>query len=147
MQHPSHQARTRTAPGLSCPRGHAAVKHLPPGRAVTSYATSGDRVRVTVRGELDLVSGNRLRGPLGEALTASTGGLDLDLSGLTFCDCAGLTVLLELRLRALSRGKTVVIQHSSPATDRLLHLLGAQDLFSPPQPHRQDPRPLTPSHA
>ncbi|AGS70655.1 STAS domain-containing protein [Streptomyces collinus] len=147
MQHPSHPARTRTAPGVPCTRGHAAAKHLAPGRAVTSYATSGDRVRVTVRGELDLVSGNRLRGPLGEALTASTTGLDLDLSELAFCDCAGLTVLMELRLRALSRGKTVVIRRSGAATDRLLRLLGAQDLFSPPGPHGPSPRPLTPATA
>ncbi|MFC9279590.1 STAS domain-containing protein [Streptomyces collinus] len=145
MQHPSHPERTRTVPGLSCTRGHAAAKHLPPGRAITSYATSGDRVRVTVRGELDLVSGDRLQGPLGDALTASAGGLDLDLSELAFCDCAGLTVLLELRRRALSRGKTVVIRHSSPAVDRLLHLLGAQTLFAPQQPHHPTPRPLTPA--
>ncbi|MFE9495964.1 STAS domain-containing protein [Streptomyces collinus] len=145
MQHPSHQ--TRTAPGLHCPPAHAAAKDLPPGRTATTYTTSGDRVRVTVRGELDLVTGNRLQGPLGEALAASADGLDLDLSELAFCDCAGLTVLLELRLRALSRGKTVVIQRSSPAVDRLLRLLGAQDLFSPPQPHRPDPRPLTPAPA
>ncbi|AGS67120.1 hypothetical protein B446_33860 [Streptomyces collinus Tu 365] len=96
-----------------------------------SCAPGDDRVRVTLRGELDLVSGNRLRGRLSEALAASASGLDLHLSGLSFCDCAGLSVLMELRRRALSASKTVVIQDPSPAIDRLLHLIGAQDLFSP----------------
>ncbi|MEU4034202.1 STAS domain-containing protein [Streptomyces collinus] len=146
MQHPSHRAPSLRAPALPCQSGHAGAK-LPPGQTITSYATSGDRVRVTVRGELDLVSGDRLRNPLGEALATSTGGLDLDLSGLTFCDCAGLTVLLELRRRALSGGKTITIQHTSPTVDRLLRLLGAQDLFTPARPHRSNPRPLTPATA
>ncbi|MEU2420027.1 STAS domain-containing protein [Streptomyces sp. NPDC007851] len=88
-------------------------------------------MRVTFRGELDLLSGSRLRGRLSEALAASSSGLDLHLSGLSFCDCAGLGVLLELRRQALGEGKTVVIQDTSPAVDRLLDLIGAQDLFSP----------------
>ncbi|MER6474537.1 STAS domain-containing protein [Streptomyces collinus] len=96
-----------------------------------SCAPGDDRVRVTIRGELDLVSGSQLRGRLSEALAASASGLDLHLSGLRFCDCAGLSVLLELRRWALSEGKTVVIQDTSPAIDRLLDLIGAQDLFSP----------------
>ncbi|MFF0836735.1 MULTISPECIES: STAS domain-containing protein [unclassified Streptomyces] len=51
-------------------------------------------------------------------------------SGLGFWDCAGLSVLLELRHRALSQGKTVTIRVASPEVERLLE--GAQELFSPP---------------
>ncbi|MEU4038446.1 STAS domain-containing protein [Streptomyces collinus] len=102
-----------------------------PGQIAVSCAPGDDRVRVTLRGELDLVSGSQLRGRLSEALAASPSGLDLHLSGLSFCDCAGLSVLMELRRRALSEGKAVVIQDTSPAIDRLLELIGAQDLFSP----------------
>ncbi|MGW4567426.1 STAS domain-containing protein [Streptomyces sp. NPDC004561] len=130
MQHPSHWAQSPTAPGVPYPGRSTAAKSLLPGQIATSYASSDDRVRVTVRGELDLVSGSQLRDQLSEALAASSRGLDLDLSGLSFCDCAGLSVLLELRRRALSGSKTVVIQDTSPAIDRLLDLLGAQDLFS-----------------
>ncbi|WP_405550530.1 STAS domain-containing protein [Streptomyces sp. NBC_01171] len=95
------------------------------------YASSGNRDRVTVQGELDLISGNQIRAHLVEALTASANGLELDLSGLSFCDCAGLSVLLDLRQRALSQGKAVTIQAVSPTVDRLLDLTGAQELFSP----------------
>ncbi|MGW4569508.1 STAS domain-containing protein [Streptomyces sp. NPDC004561] len=143
MQHPSHRTQSLTMPDLPCSGRNVAAKPLLTGQIATPYASSDDRVHVTVRGELDLVSGNQLRDQLSEALAASSGGLDLDLSGLSFCDCAGLSVLLELRQRALSRGKTVVIQDTSPAIDRLLHLVGAQDLFSPPQPRCTEPRQFT----
>ncbi|MFI9805414.1 STAS domain-containing protein [Streptomyces sp. NPDC052301] len=145
MQHPSHRARSVTASGFPRPGRRVVAKPLPPGRIATSYASSGERVHVTVRGELDLVSGDRLRDRLSAALAASSSGLDLDLSGLSFCDCAGLSVLLELRRRALSQNKTVAIQDTSPAIDRLLELVGAQDLFSPPRPRCTEPRRPAPA--
>ncbi|MFE1290244.1 STAS domain-containing protein [Streptomyces sp. NPDC058751] len=105
-----------------------------------SFAPAGDPVLVAVHGELDLVSGGRVRDRLREALAASSGGLELDLSGLGFCDCAGLNVLMELRHQAVIQGKTVTIQDSSPAIDRLLDLVGAQELFSAPRPRCAKPR-------
>ncbi|MGW0415401.1 STAS domain-containing protein [Streptomyces collinus] len=131
MQHPSRRAQSLTVPGALRPRRCTAATPPAPGQIAVSCAPVDDRVRVTIRGELDLVSGSQLRGRLSEALTASSRGLDLHLSGLSFCDCAGLSVLMELRQRALSESKTVVIQDTSPAIDRLLDLIGARDFFSP----------------
>ncbi|CAM5291221.1 STAS domain-containing protein [Streptomyces pilosus] len=91
----------------------------------------GDRVRVTVRGELDFEA-QHLRYELHEALRSSGTGVDLDLSGVSFCDCSGLSVLLDARQRALGLGRTVTLRASSPAVERLLGLIGAQDLFAPP---------------
>jgi anti-anti-sigma factor len=89
---------------------------------------------VEILGELDLVSGTQLRGGLFEALAASAQGLELDLSRLDFCDCAGLSVLMELRRRAEQQGKSVVVRAGSPAVDRLLTLIGAGHLFATPGP-------------
>ncbi|MFE0350854.1 STAS domain-containing protein [Streptomyces griseoluteus] len=131
MQQPSDRVRSPLAANLPCSERDGAVGSLAPGQATASFASSGNRNRVTVRGELDLVSGDRIRGRLVDALTASPHRLELDLSGVSFCDCAGLNVLLELRHRALRQGKAVTIQAGSPAVDRLLDLTGAQELFSP----------------
>ncbi|MGW5369018.1 STAS domain-containing protein [Streptomyces sp. NPDC004009] len=128
----SEQARPLRT-GLPC---QGSGKPLPPGRAGVSYAMCGDRMRVTVRGELDFDSGEGLRGDLDAVLAGSTSGVDLDLGGLDFCDCAGLNVLLDLRRCALEQGKTVVIRAGTPVVDRLLTLLGAQGLFTPLSPHR-----------
>ncbi|MER7309571.1 STAS domain-containing protein [Streptomyces griseoluteus] len=103
------------------------------------FASSGNRSRVIVRGELDLVSGEQIRGRLVDALAASSDRLELDLSGVSFCDCAGLNVLLELRHRAVSQGKTVTIQAASPVVDRLLDLIGAQELFAPERSRCAEP--------
>lgn len=111
-----------------------------PCPAATEIAPDGDRMRVSLRGELDL-SGQLLRGDLHEALRRSASGVDLDLTALTFCDCSGLNILLDLRLRALGQGKTVVVRGSSPAFERLLDLTGTWDLFVPPGPDDEGTAP------
>ncbi|MFJ7969673.1 STAS domain-containing protein [Streptomyces sp. NPDC096324] len=117
------------------------MEPLPPGRASMSVspAPAGAPVLVAVHGELDLVSGGRIRDRLGEALAVSSSGLELDLSGVGFCDCAGLNVLLELRHRALVQDKTVTIRAAGLAVGRLLDLAGAQELFSSPRPRVRAP--------
>ncbi|TWV31516.1 STAS domain-containing protein [Streptomyces misionensis] len=107
---------------------------LPPGLATASYTADGAWTRVEIAGELDLDSGDRLRGGLLAALARSDRGLALDLDGLGFCDCAGLAVLMDLRQRAVREGKTVVVRAAGPAVGRLLSLIGAEDLFAPPTP-------------
>ncbi|MFF8285189.1 STAS domain-containing protein [Streptomyces albus] len=97
-----------------------------PCLATLTMTARGSRVRVRVRGELDL-AGRRLLPELHHALRRSDSGIDLDLAGLAFCDCAGLSVLLEVRRRALAQGKTVTIVSSSPQVQRLLDLTGVRE--------------------
>ncbi|MEU0335154.1 STAS domain-containing protein [Streptomyces sp. NPDC006193] len=136
----------RTAPSLPAPdfpRLATPGREGLAGGLSVSWAPDGSRVRVRVRGDLDLDSGRRLRQGLDEALAHATGGLDLDLSGVGFCDCAGLNVLLELRHRALGQGKTLVVRAGAPAVDRLLRLVGADELFASPQEQEtRSPRPV-----
>ncbi|TXS52536.1 ANTAR domain-containing protein [Streptomyces sp. uw30] len=102
------------------------------------HGPDGDRVGVEVRGELDLDTSERLRKALLEALGRSVRGVDLDLKGVTFCDCAALNILLALRLRALRQGKTVVIRASGAVVDRLLALTHTRELFAAPGSEGQD---------
>jgi anti-anti-sigma factor len=113
---------------------------LPPCPATVETVPHGDRVSVTVRGELD-VEALQIQDDLHDALCRSGSGIDLDLDGVGFCDCSGLNLLLDLRQRALSQGKTVALRGSSPAVERLLDLTGAKALFSrhtPDTAHRAD---------
>ncbi|MGW3356790.1 STAS domain-containing protein [Streptomyces bungoensis] len=139
MHDPYPQAPSLRRPGRPGRGGGGdPVRQWPQGRASASYTTCGDRIRVAVRGELDLRSGDRLLDDLRAALAGSTRGLDLDLGGLDFCDCSGLNVLLDLHRAALEQGKTVVIRTSNAVIDRLLTLLGAQALFAAPRPERTE---------
>ncbi|MFE6622443.1 anti-sigma factor antagonist [Streptomyces sp. NPDC008086] len=96
---------------------------------VTTVRPEGDRLLVKVSGELDLDASERFRGVLREALSRSIRGIDLDLEGVSFCDCSALNVLLHVRHRALEQSKTVVIHSTSAAVDRLLALTGTRPLF------------------
>lgn len=100
----------------------------PPCLASVKTVTAGDRVAVVCRGELD-VGAEWLRPQLYAALASSTTGVDLDLAGVGFCDCAGLNVLLDLRREALDQGKTITITSCGRALGRLLDLTGARELF------------------
>lgn len=101
---------------------------------VAALCPEGDRMKVAVRGELDLDAGDRFQRILRDALDRSVRGVDLDLRGVTFCDCAALNILLAVRQRALADGKTVTLHAASAMVDRLLALTGTRDLFAGPAP-------------
>ncbi len=109
--------------------GTAARPPAPPHPATVDVTADGDRVRMSVRGDLDF-GAQRIRYEIQEALRRSAKGIDLDLSAVAFCDCSGLNLLLDARKRALSQGKTLAICANSPAVERLLGLIGAHELFA-----------------
>ncbi|MFF3886117.1 STAS domain-containing protein [Streptomyces sp. NPDC001914] len=133
MQEHPYEGGPLTTPKLPYPDPRGATVPPAPG-------PSGIPTLVAVQGELDFVWGPKVRDRLGEALSASVGGLELDLAGLTFCDCSGLNVLLEIRHRAESQGKTVTIRAVSAAMARLLELVGVQDLFGSHRSRSANPR-------
>ncbi|WP_413100185.1 STAS domain-containing protein [Streptomyces sp. Inha503] len=61
---------------------------------VDRTATGPDSCRVTVSGELDLVTADDVRQALQTAVGENRVFVVIDLGGLTFCDCTGLSALL-----------------------------------------------------
>ncbi|MER5194139.1 anti-sigma factor antagonist [Streptomyces sp. NPDC002755] len=100
----------------------------------------GDRVVVTVRGELDLDSAGQLAQALRAALGDAARGVDLELGGVAFCDCSALNVLLDLHEQSLKLGKTLALRTVSPAVERLLTLTGTRTLFDAVGPDAPGPR-------
>lgn len=91
----------------------------------------GDRMVVTISGDLDLSGDRELQQALRAALARSDRGIELDLAGVRFCDCSGLNVLLAIRQQALGESKTVAIREISTAAERVFTLTGTMPLFSP----------------
>ncbi|MFI8930830.1 anti-sigma factor antagonist [Streptomyces sp. NPDC053474] len=118
------QADSRAA--LADPRGPA-----PRSELTVHLRPEGDRLVVAVHGDLDLDTDQELRRELRSALTRSVRGVDVDLSGVAFCDCSGLNTLLTLRQQALDEAKTVAIRALSPAVERVFALTDALPLFTP----------------
>ncbi|MFC1415862.1 STAS domain-containing protein [Streptacidiphilus cavernicola] len=91
--------------------------------------SGGGRTRVTAVGEIDYDSAPVLKAALIRALECCGCLLEIDLSGVSFCDCAGLNVLLQVRGRAEDRGVTVALARVGPALWRLLTLTESSGLF------------------
>jgi anti-sigma B factor antagonist len=77
-----------------------------------------------LRGELDVSNRDRLHSAISSALEYHPSLLVVDLSGLDFTDCAGLSVLVGAHKRLAGCGHRLVITGANPAVQRLLHLTG-----------------------
>ncbi|WP_433790798.1 STAS domain-containing protein [Actinoplanes sp. CA-252034] len=95
---------------------------------------AGDVVAVSVTGELaapvDAAVSGRLAAVLDEPATTS----EWDLSGLRFCDVAGLRLLLGVRDRAVADGRRMRVVAASDAVRTLLSLTETAALFGYPPP-------------
>lgn len=96
-----------------------------------SRTADGDRVLVTVRGELCLDDCDMLERTLRTALAGAAEGVDLDLGALECWDCSALNVLLTVRRLALADGKTLTVTSAGAAAQRLLALTDTCALFMP----------------
>lgn len=86
---------------------------------------------VRLSGEMDISRVDEVRALLLEAVTRTGGPTDIvvDLSGLTFCDSAGLNLLLRARMQAVESGHTLRLTAPSAQMLRLLDITGVLPLF------------------
>ncbi|MFG6202704.1 STAS domain-containing protein [Nonomuraea sp. JJY05] len=84
---------------------------------------------VHLRGELDLATRETLRERLLRALRHSTSLLILDLSGVSFCDAAGLGVVVGVQHRARSLDIALGLAAPRPHLARVLRLTGLDRSF------------------
>lgn len=87
-------------------------------------------VIVEVRGEADFCSAPTLHQHLSAVPTTQAPTIVLDVSNLTFLDCAGLRVLLAARRRATMHGTSLVLAAPRPIVARLFHITGLDQHFS-----------------
>ena len=91
------------------------------------------QVRAALSGNLDLLNAQ----PLSEELRALLSRerprvLMLDASGVDFCDCSALQMLLDVHDEGQRLDARVVISRASPAIERLLRLFDLTGLFGYP---------------
>ncbi|MFF2815310.1 STAS domain-containing protein [Kitasatospora cineracea] len=84
---------------------------------------SNEPFTVRVKGEIDLDTAPPLRCALATALDSHR-EVVLDLSEVTFMDCAGLGALVRARNQADRRGARLVLHGAEPHVVRLLKLTG-----------------------
>ncbi|MGY1618549.1 STAS domain-containing protein [Geodermatophilus sp. SYSU D00691] len=102
----------------------------PSGDLLTLSATvDGATARVSTTGEIDSSSAPDLRAELDRLLEAGARELEVDLTGVTFLDSAGLCVLAAAHRRAAAEGVRLRVRASSRAVIRPLQITGLFDLL------------------
>jgi anti-sigma B factor antagonist len=88
----------------------------------------GPPVIIVLLGELDIATAPGLAMQL-DSLAETGRDLILDLAGLRFCDCAGLSALLRVRQRATAAGGSLHLTALTPALRRFITLVRLHDLL------------------
>lgn len=96
--------------------------------AVTVERAEGDLCRVAVEGEMTIYSAQNLKVDLLELL-ARCGILELDLSGVSEIDSAGLQLLIMVKTAALAQGRVLNIVGHSQVVLEVLDLCDLEDFF------------------
>jgi anti-anti-sigma factor len=111
-----------------------------PVNASTYLAIIAERHRqrsvLRLQGELDVSNRDRLRHAISSALERHPPILVVDLSGLNFTDCAGLSVLVWAHKRLAGRGHQLIITGANPIVWQLLHHAGLDTYLHLTTPER-----------
>jgi anti-anti-sigma factor len=100
--------------------------------------------RVAVTGEVDLATAPEFRETmLGLLRTQGPSILDIDLAGVTFLDCTGISAIVALRNAAVHAGCHVRVCHPQPIVGRVLEVTGLLDVLTV-EPQRLPPDPEHP---
>lgn len=84
---------------------------------------------VQVGGEVDVSVAGPLQDLLLGVMRTHSPSLLLDLSGVSFMDCAGIRALVQTRRRAESRNGSMRLVAASAAVRRIIDLVGLRDTF------------------
>lgn len=102
---------------------------------ITSVNRDADILTVALHGEVDVLTVDRVRQALAEAVAAAPAQIIVDLTELSFIDSTGLGALIFGFQRARDRGITFRLAHPTRGVRQVLVLSGlleVVDLIDPP---------------
>ncbi|MEU7905696.1 STAS domain-containing protein [Actinoplanes sp. NPDC049118] len=95
---------------------------------IDTSCPSPGTIRVAVAGEIDLSTADVLRAGLLRTLTRHVPHrIEVDLAGITFLDCSGITALIVVAEAAARIGCQLRITNPQPNVRRILDLTGLLD--------------------
>ena len=79
-------------------------------------------IRLVVRGEVDITSGDRLEQAVSHAERDRPAVLTLDLTDVDFFDSTGLQIVLDADIRAAEQGRKLVVAVGTGEAGRVMEL-------------------------
>lgn len=87
-------------------------------------------IRLCVAGDIDLGTAGRLDYAITDAVDAGVSRLLVDLAATTFCDCAGVSALLEGRRHAVAHDVAYQVINPTGTALAVLRILGLEHLLT-----------------
>jgi anti-sigma B factor antagonist len=97
-----------------------------------SVGTAPATALIRVDGEIDLATEPELRGAIARAIDDGCRDITVDLSGVSFMDCAGVNALLWCRRHVGAVEGRLNLGQVSPRAARILALTGLAQELGPP---------------
>jgi anti-sigma B factor antagonist len=106
------------------------VLGLDPLQLELSCQTDGDGNQiVSVAGELDIATADQAYAYISNVIDAWPLAVSVDLSGLTFCDAAGLGVLARIARHARQAGRQLRLTAARPSLLKIMRITGLDRSF------------------
>jgi anti-sigma B factor antagonist len=122
--------RDSTQPGIQAPLPVPSPRNPVDSTDLQVDVLSTAPLVVKVSGEIDIATGPKLREELLGVMRRSEARLALDLGGVTFMDCAGISVLLAACRHARLEGGRVRVLRASRRVRKVLMLTGLHQEFA-----------------
>jgi anti-anti-sigma factor len=93
------------------------------------YQTADGNATVRARGELDIATADQAYSYLRDVVDGQDGPVTVNLAELTFCDAAGLSVLVRAAAYARRAGKSLKLTAARPSLVRIMRITGMDEAF------------------
>ena len=118
---------------LRWPTGSPLIDEVPDlARLTIAVRSSGERVVIALRGELDVYTAENLRLVLNTALADESTDITVDMRALAFIDAAGVAVLTEASHQLNRDGRCLKVSHPSNMWEKVFRLIGLDYLIDYP---------------
>ena len=84
---------------------------------------------VSVAGELDIATAEQAYSYISEVIDGRPAPVTVDLSGLTFCDAAGLGALARIARHAREAGRQLMLTSARPSLLKIMRITGLDRAF------------------
>ena len=84
---------------------------------------------VSVTGELDIATAEQAYSYISEVIDGRPAPVTVDLSGLTFCDAAGLGALARIARHAREAGRQLMLASARPSLLKIMRITGLDRAF------------------